>query len=148
MPVKESTAVIESILSHITALVPEYENNPEDKKMSNGGSAVCIIEKDGTIHAKMFGTDKVRMRHTFNTAWTKASQVWMTGMKTGEFEKRVYAGELNENDYGVSKPDMIGWEGGQPVTLKDGTVLSAGYSGFRSASDLEIVLRAIKKAGV
>ena len=87
------------------------------------------------------------MRHTFKTAWTKASQVWMTGMKTGDFEKRVYSGELNENDYGVSKPDMIGWEGGQPVTLKDGTVLSIGYSGFRSSSDLNIVLRAVERAG-
>ena len=95
----------------------------------------------------MFGSDKARMRHTFKTAWTKASQVWMTGMKTGDFEKRVYSGELNENDYGVSKPDMIGWEGGQPVTLKDGTVLSIGYSGFRSSSDLNIVLRAVERAG-
>ncbi len=148
MPLKETTDVIEKILSNIAALVPGYLNIPEDKEMSQGSSSVCIIEKDGTVHGKMFGNDKARMRHTFNTAWKKASQVWMTGMKTGEFEKRVYSGELNENDYGVSKPDMIGWEGGQPVTLKNGTVLSIGYSGFRSSSDLEIVLRGVEKAGV
>jgi uncharacterized protein GlcG (DUF336 family) len=142
------SAVIEKILSNITELVPEYLSIPEDKALSNGGSAVCIIEKDGTLHGKMFGSDKTRMRHTFKTAWTKASQVWMTGMKTGEFEKKVYAGELDENKFGIIKPDLIGWEGGQPVTLKDGTVLSVGYSGFRSSSDLEIVLRAIAKAGV
>src|SRR3990172_7374703 len=114
------SAVIEKILSNITALVPEYLNIPEDKEMSKGCSSVCIIEEDGTVHGKMFGTDKTRMRHTFKTAWTKASQVWMTGMKTGEFEKRVFSGELDENKFGVSKPDLIGWEGGQPVTLKDG----------------------------
>ena len=139
------SAAIEKILSNITELAPEYFNNPEDKKVANGGAAVCIIEKDGTVHGKMFGTDKTRMRHTFLTAWRKGSQVWMTGMKTGEFEKKVYAGELDENKFGIIKPDLIGWEGGQPVTLKNGTVLSVGFSGFRSSSDLEIVLRAVEK---
>jgi glc operon protein GlcG len=45
-------------------------------------------------------------------------------------------------------PDMIGWEGGQPITLKDGTKLSIGYSGFRGTSDLEIVIKALKKANI
>jgi len=141
-------ATIEKILSNITALTPEYFAIPEDKETAKGGAAVCIIESDGTLHGKMFGTDKVRMRHTFNTAWKKASQVWMTGMKTGEFEKKVYAGELDENKFGVIKPDLIGWEGGQPITLKNGSVLSVGFSGFRSSSDLEIVLRAVEKERV
>lgn len=139
----QSTNTIEKIISNITALVPEYLNIPADKAISKGDCAVCIIEQDGTVHGKMFGNNKTHMRHIYTIAWTKASQVWMTGLKTGEFEKKVFAGELNENDFGITKPDMIGWEGGQPVTLKDGTRLSVGFSGFRSESDLQIVLRAI-----
>jgi glc operon protein GlcG len=73
----------------------------------------------------------------------KASQVWITGMKTGEFEKKVFNNELNEKTFGIRRPDFIGWEGGQPVKLADGTILSIGVSGFRSISDLEIVVKAI-----
>jgi glc operon protein GlcG len=79
-------------------------------------------------------------------AWTKASQVWITGLKTGEYEKLAFAGQINEDDYGIIRPDYIGWEGGQPLTLSDGTKLSVGFSGFRGVSDLEIVVKAIKKA--
>lgn len=34
-------------------------------------------------------------------------------------------------------------EGGQPVRLADGTILSIGFSGFRDVNDLDIVVRAI-----
>ena len=138
--------MIENLMRSIESFIPEYRNNPVDNENSNGGCAVCIIEKDGTVHGKMFGDNKARMRHTYKVAWIKASQVWLTGMKTGEFEKKVFAGEIDEHNYGVSKPDMIGWERGQPIVLKDGTQLSIGFSGFRSESDLQIVLRAISAA--
>ena len=44
--------------------------------------------------------------------------------------------------------NMIGWEGGQPITLKDGTKLAAGFSGIRGFNDLEIVVKAVAKAEV
>ena len=66
-------------------------------------------------------------------------------MKTGEYEKKVYANEISENIAGISKPDFIGWEGGQPIILKDGTKLSVGFSGFRGVTDLEIVLKALEQ---
>ena len=122
--------------------------NPLDKAISQGVSALCIIEQDGTIHGKMYGEDKNRMRHCFKIAWTKASQVWITGMKTGEYEKKVFNNEVDHGVYGILMPDFIGWEGGQPITLKDGTLLSIGFSGFRGTSDIEIVQRAVAKAGV
>jgi uncharacterized protein GlcG (DUF336 family) len=88
------------------------------------------------------------MRHSFKIAWTKSSQVWITGMKTGEYEKRVFNKEVDPGLFGISMPDFIGWEGGQPVNLKDGTLLSIGFSGFRGTSDLEIVQRAISKIDI
>jgi glc operon protein GlcG len=76
-------------------------------------------------------------------AWTKASQVWLTGVKTGEYERMVFNKEVDENANGIEAPDLIGWEGGQPLVLKDGTVLSVGFSGFRGTTDLEIMVKAL-----
>lgn len=136
---------IEKIIEAAESLISEYMTNPADKNITNGNVALCIIDENGQVYGKLFGSDKVRSRQTFKVAWTKASQVWITGMKTGEFEKKVFNKEINEHEFGISKPDFIGWEGGQPVTLKDGTRLSIGFSGFRGASDLEIVVKAIAK---
>jgi hypothetical protein len=127
-------------------LVPEYLANPEDAAISSGGSAICIIDEDQNVFGKLFGNDKIRCRQCYKIAWIKASQVWITGYKTGEFEKLAYSGQIDEGKFGIIRPDYLGWEGGQPVTLKDGTKLSIGFSGFRGKSDLEIVERAIKNA--
>jgi len=139
------STVINKIISAISEMAPEYFNNPLDSSVANGGAAACIIDADGNIYGKMFGPDKIRRRQSFKVAWTKCSQVWITGMKTGEYERKVFNNEIDHSKYGISMPDMIGWEGGQPITLKDGTVISAGFSGFRGTSDLEIVVKAVAK---
>jgi hypothetical protein len=142
---------MENIIKLIAAtekLIPEYLANPEDAAISAGGTAICIIDEDQNIFGKLFGTDKIRCRQCYKIAWIKASQVWITGYKTGEFEKLAYSGQIDEKKFGISRPDYLGWEGGQPVTLKDGTKLSIGFSGFRGTSDLEIVERAIRNAGL
>ncbi len=141
-----SLPCIESIISGISELIPQYLSIPEDLSISNGNVAICIITEEGSINGKLFGNNKIRSRESFRVAWTKASQVWITGFKTGEYEKLVFAGQLDDNKYGISLPDLIGWEGGQPVTLKNGIKLSIGFSGFRGKSDLEIVNKAIQKA--
>jgi glc operon protein GlcG len=121
-------------------------NKAEDKAVSNGNVAVCIIDEAGGVFGKVFAhNNKIRARESFRVAWVKASQVWLTGMKTGEYEKKVYSGELSEGISGINKPDFIGWEGGQPIILKDGSKLSVGFSGFRGETDLEIVLKALKQ---
>jgi len=79
-------------------------------------------------------------------AWTKASQVWLTGVKTGEYEKMVFNGLAEENGNGIEAPDLIGWQGGQPLTLPDGSKLFVGFSGFRGVIDLEIMAKALDKA--
>jgi uncharacterized protein GlcG (DUF336 family) len=137
---------IQALISAIEQLIPEYASNPDDKAIANGNVAVCIVDEDNAIYGKMWGSDKNRVRQSYRVAWIKASQVWITGYKTGEFETLAYAGKINEDQYGIMRPDYIGWEGGQPVVLKDGTKLSIGFSGFRGENDLEIVVKAIEKA--
>jgi len=39
---------------------------------------------------------------------------------------------------------FIGWDGGQPITVDNETVLSVGFSGFQGVHDLEIVVKLSK----
>ena len=140
---KDLSITIRKIILEAEKLIPLYMINEEDKRIANGSVAICIIDSEGMIYGKMYGTNKIRSRESFRVAWTKASQVHLTGMKTGEFERLAFNKEIDEKSFGIERPDYIGWVGGQPVTLKDGTKLSVGFSGFRGIVDLEIVLKAI-----
>lgn len=144
METKTNKQQIERIIEAIDGLVPEYLNDPIDKNISDGNVALCIVDEKGNVFGRIYGDDKLWMRRSYLTAWTKASQVWITGIATGEYEKKVFNGEIEDSIYGISKPDMIGWEGGQPIVLRDGTKLSVGFSGFRGCTDIEIVARAVK----
>ena len=137
---------ISKIFAELENLIPVYMQNPVDKNIANGNVAVCIIDEDGMVYGRMFGTNKPRLRQSYKVAWTKASQVWLTGVKTGEYEKMVFNQLVEENGNGIEAPDLIGWQGGQPLTLKDGTKLSIGFSGFRGVVDLEIMVKALAKA--
>lgn len=136
------------LIKAIDQLIPEYLADPLDMKNNGGCWAICIIDADNNITGKLGGNDRIRARQIYKIAWTKASQVWITGYKTREFEQLVYSGKIDSHDFGISDPDFIGWEGGQPVVLKDGTKLSVGFSGFRGISDIEIVKKAVKLAGI
>lgn len=138
---------IQDIIDKVGSLIPQFMSDPIDAGISGGNVAICIIEADGTVHGKLYGENKIRNREIFKVAWTKASQVWITGMKTGDFEKLVFNDQIDDRKYGILRPDFIGWEGGQPITLKDGTVLSIGFSGFRGTSDLGIIVQAINQLG-
>jgi hypothetical protein len=72
--------------------------------------------------------------------------VHITGYPTGEFERLAFNNQIDESQYKIRRPDFIGWQGGQPLVLKDGTRLSAAFSGFRGIMDLEIVTRALAAA--
>jgi uncharacterized protein GlcG (DUF336 family) len=136
---------VQKILTGIEKFIPFYMQDPIEKAIANGNVAICIIDETGSVHGKMYGMDKPRLRQSYKIAWTKASQVWLTVMKTGAYERLVFNKEIPENADGIEAPDLIGWEGGQPVTLSDGTKLSIGFSGFRGVVDLEIVVRAIQE---
>ena len=120
--------------------------NTVDAEIANGNVAVCIIDEAGMVYGKMFGTNKPRLRQSYKVAWTKASQVWLTGVRTGAYERMVFNREVEENGNGIEAPDLIGWEGGQPLTLADGSALAVGFSGFRGVPDLEIMVKALEKA--
>jgi len=140
--------IIQKLLISIEELVPVCMAIPEDFAKAKGVASVCIIDEEGQIYGKVFGTEKLRGRDSFKIAWTKASQVWITGFKTNEYEKMIFSDQIDYHTFGISLPDLIGYEGGQPVTLIDGTKLSVGFSGFRGSSDLEIVLKALEKVNV
>jgi glc operon protein GlcG len=143
MDSKALVVLIQDIIAAVAARVPDYVAGAEDYSKNNGNCALCIVDAAGAVYGKLFGTDKIRQRHSFRIAWTKASQVWITGLKTGEYEKRVYAGEIDDDKFGIIRPDFIGWEGGQPIAIDGETKLSVGFSGFRGTSDLEIVQTAV-----
>ena len=143
MPNESLQKTIQQLIEESEKLMPGYMQNEDDKRIANGNCAICIIDPDGGIHGRIFGTNKVRNREAFRVAWTKASQVHITGMKTGDYEKLAFNNEIDERKFGIERPDYIGWQGGQPITLKDGTILSVGFSGFRGIVDLEIVVRAL-----
>ena len=143
---KEHQEIINQLIVEIEKLIPVFMQNEDDRAKANGNVTFCIIDNDGFVSGKIFGTDKIRGREAFRVAWTKASQVWITGMPTGEFEKQVFNNEIQEATYGIRKPDYVGWIGGQPITLNDGTVFSVGFSGFRGISDLEIITKALTLA--
>jgi glc operon protein GlcG len=143
MESKEMASVITEIITNTEKLIPVYMENEEDRAKAKGGIAICVIDSQGQVHGKMFGTDKIMMRERYKVAWMKASQVWITGIKTGEYERLAFNNHIDEEQFGIKRPDYIGWEGGQPITLSDGAKLSVGFSGFRGATDLEIVLRAL-----
>ncbi len=135
--------LINQLFTAIENLIPAYMQNPLDSNIGDGNVAVCIIDEQGMVHGKMFGPNHPRLRNTFKVAWTKASQVWLTGVKTGEYERMVFNKEVEENGNGIEAPDLIGWEGGQQLLLKNGMKLSVGFSGFRGVTDLEIMVRAL-----
>ena len=139
-------AIIGKMFAEMENLIPVYMQNPEDKDIAGGNVAVCVIDEYGLVYGRMFGTNKPRLRQSYKVAWTKASQVWLTGVKTGEYEKMVFNQLVEENGNGIEAPDLIGWQGGQPLTLPDGQKLAVGFSGFRGVVDLEIVVKALDKA--
>lgn len=135
-------AEINQALDRIEPLRSKYLQNAEDQVISNGNVAICIIDEAGTVYGRMYGQDKARLRQSYKIAWIKASQVWLTGVRTGEYERMVFNRLVDENANGIEAPDLIGWEGGQPVTLLNGHTLSIGFSGFRGTTDLQIVIDA------
>ncbi len=146
MEKNEMYIIVEKIYEAIETFIPMYMEVPEDKCISNGNLAVCIIDENGEVYGKMFGSFRPRQRQSYKIAWIKASQVWLTGVKTGEYERMVFNNEVGENANGIDAPDLIGWVGGQPLALQSGTKISVGFSGFRGTTDIEIMVKALAMA--
>jgi uncharacterized protein GlcG (DUF336 family) len=138
--------VINKMFDSISKQIPSYKNSEADWSISQGNVSVCIIDEEGNIYGKIWGTEKVKGRKYFDIAYRKASQVWITGYKTGEYEKLVFSEKLNYRDFGIDLPDLMGWEGGQPIQLDANTKIACGFSGFKGINDLAIVKNAAIEA--
>jgi len=136
--------IINSLFETLEEEITTYQNRPEDWNISDGNVAICILTEDGRVYGKLFGSDKLKRRHFFSIAYKKASQVWITGHKTGDYEKIVFGGEMDPEDSPIELPELIGWVGGQPINIQE-TQLSIGFSGFRGFNDIDIVQKAIQK---
>jgi uncharacterized protein GlcG (DUF336 family) len=139
---KDLQKIINKMYESITSEIPGFKSSKIDWSISDGNVAVCIIDDSGNIYGKIWGEDKVRGRGFYDIAYRKASQVWITNMKTGEYEVEVFAGRINYKDFGIELPDLMGWEGGQPIQLDPDTRIYCGFSGFEGVNDLAIVKRA------
>lgn len=143
---EELQRIVSKMIESMTAQVPTYKNSAPDWSISEGNVAVCIIDDAGNIYGKIWGNDKLRGRKFYDVAYRKASQVWITGYKTGEFERLVFTDKLNYRDFGIELPDLMGWQGGQPIQLDADTRISCGFSGFKGVNDLAIVQKAAEEA--
>jgi glc operon protein GlcG len=132
--------IINKMFDSISVQIPAFKNSEADWSISAGNVAVCVIDDAGNIYGKLKG------RRYYDVAYRKASQVWITGYKTGEFERLVFTDKLNYRDFGIELPDLMGWEGGQPIQLDAETHISCGFSGFKGVNDLAIVKRAAAEA--
>ena len=146
MTTEKLQQIIHRMFESMSAQIPGYKASEIDWKISSGNVAACIIDDAGNLYGKIWGDDKLRGRKFFDVAYRKASQVWITGYKTGEYERLVFTDKLNYRDFGIELPDLMGWEGGQPIQLDDETRISCGFSGFKGVNDLGIVKTAADEA--
>lgn len=133
----------ERLIGEVERLFPEFLQDPVDRDMSKGNAVVLAIDPDGRTHGRIFGSDKAKGQWCFGIATRKLTQVWRTGFATGDFEERVWAGKLDEAQFGINRPDFIGWQGGVPFESASGEFMAAAFSGFRGIKDVEILTRAI-----
>ena len=136
------------LISHVIRLYPSYITDPLDVQWNHGNGAAVVIEPDGSFHGHIFGDNKELGQKCFQVGMRKVLQVWRTGHFTGRFEELVYSGKLDENAFGVQRPDFIGWEGGVPLLAPDGRLMAAAFSGFRGVKDIEILERAAAAVGL
>lgn len=137
--------IINKILENISAQIPTYKTSEADWNISAGNVAVCMIDDKGNIYGRIWGNEKLKGRKFFDAAYRKASQVWITGYKTNEYERLVFTDKINYRDHGIELPDLMGWEGGQPVQLDAETPICCGFSGFKGVNDLAIVKKAAEE---
>jgi glc operon protein GlcG len=54
----EMQTTINKLFDEIETLIPHYMTMPEEKNISMGNLAVCVIDDNGIVYGRMFGTDK------------------------------------------------------------------------------------------
>jgi hypothetical protein len=86
--INQTQKAVTTIIEKLSELISSYSSNPDDA-FADGNVAVCIIDEDGNTYGKIWGTDRVKGRGFARMAWIKATQVWITGMRTGGSQKAL-----------------------------------------------------------
>lgn len=140
----EFQQICNQIADEVERLLPDYLKNPEDAAISRGGSALAMMNTQGDCCGRLFGDKPARQRECAQVAWKKANQVWLTGYATGQFETLVYSGKIDENQFGLSRPEYIGWIGGVEAKTTSGERLVLAFSGMRGEQDVAILKEAAR----
>jgi hypothetical protein len=137
----KSNPQVEAFIAAFEKLLPEFLADPVDQSITGGNVTLMIIEGNGRFYGRMFGADLLKQRGTGHTAWQKSHQVRITNLPTRKFEELVFSNKLDPSQFGIQDPDFVGWPGGLPATLADGTKLALAVSGMRGFNDAEILRR-------
>lgn len=135
--------IFQQLLDEVGKLFPEFDANPTDHAICGGNGAALILDAQGNWYGRMYGTNPDKQRQTSRVAWQKVTQVWATNVATGVYEEMVYSKQLNWWEFGIPLPELIGWRGGLPARLADGSRVAIAFSGFRGEIDCEILIRAV-----
>lgn len=145
MTTLEFQTLCNNIADEVGQLLTEVLKTPEDYKASEGNCALCIMNAAGETCMRLYGTNPVKQRQTAFNAHKKALQVWLTGYATGTFETMVYTNKISEKQFGLVRPELIGWLGGLEAKTSDGERLILAFSGVRGEQDVGILKQAAEK---
>lgn len=139
----EFQSLANSIADEVGRLLPSVLAVPEELAIADGNCVLCVMNAQGDTVLRMYGGDKpLRQRQVAQTVVKKALQVWITGYATGTYETLVYTGQVNEDDVGIPRPELIGWLGGFEAKTAGGERLVLAFSGVRGEQDQAILRRA------
>lgn len=136
-------SILSSLAVAIERHMPTYLADPEDLAIAQGNLVFVAVDDAGHVFGRYWGTDPVRQRGSANVAWSKVNQVKLTRTATGAYERQVWAGRKNWWEFGIPLPEFIGWEGGLPATLEDGTFVALALSGLRQDKDCALLATAV-----
>jgi len=142
MSAHEFQSLANTIADEVGRLLPLILQTPEDMKIANGNCVLCIMNAAGDTVIRMYGSNPLRQRQIAQVATKKALQVWITGYATGAYETLVYNGQVNEDEIGIPRPELIGWLGGLEAKTAQGERLVLAFSGVRGEQDQGILCRA------
>lgn len=145
MQTQEFHSLCNNIADEVGKLLIEILKTPEDFNASEGNCALCIMNATGETYMRLYGDNRVRQRQTAFNAHKKALQVWLTGYATGTFETLVYTNKISEKQFGLARPELIGWLGGLEAKTLSGERLILAFSGVRGEQDVGILKQAAEK---
>ena len=139
MTTSEFQSFCNTIADEVGRLLPHVLSVPEELQITNGNCVLCIMNAAGNTVLRMYGDNPIRQRQTAQIATKKALQVWLTGYATGAYEKHVYNGDLDPEQFGIPHPEFIGWLGGMEAKMASGERLILAFSGVRGEQDQGIL---------